>query len=912
MWKFHPYANDYFKWLYLHNLKIFAISDTTPPTASNPAQITLPGCNGSFPAPDITVVTDEADNCGTPTVAFVGDGTPSLVGCLETTIRTYSVTDACGNAINVTQNLIRTVDATPPTASNPAQITLPGCNGSFPAPDITVVTDEADNCGTPTVAFVGDGTPSLVGCLETTIRTYSVTDACGNAINVTQNLIRTVDATPPTASNPAQITLPGCNGSFPAPDITVVTDEADNCGTPTVAFVGDGTPSLVGCLETTIRTYSVTDACGNAINVTQNLIRTVDATPPTASNPAQITLPGCNGSFPAPDITVVTDEADNCGTPTVAFVGDGTPSLVGCLETTIRTYSVTDACGNAINVTQNLIRTVDATPPTASNPAQITLPGCNGSFPAPDITVVTDEADNCGTPTVAFVGDGTPSLVGCLETTIRTYSVTDACGNAINVTQNLIRTVDATPPTASNPAQITLPGCNGSFPAPDITVVTDEADNCGTPTVAFVGDGTPSIVGCLETTIRTYSVTDACGNAINVTQNLIRTVDATPPTASNPAQITLPGCNGSFPAPDITVVTDEADNCGTPTVAFVGDGTPSIVGCLETTIRTYSVTDACGNAINVTQNLIRTVDATPPTASNPAQITLPGCNGSFPAPDITVVTDEADNCGTPTVAFVGDGTPSIVGCLETTIRTYSVTDACGNAINVTQNLIRTVDATPPTASNPAQITLPGCNGSFPAPDITVVTDEADNCGTPTVAFVGDGTPSIVGCLETTIRTYSVTDACGNAINVTQNLIRTVDATPPTASNPAQITLPGCNGSFPAPDITVVTDEADNCGTPTVAFVGDGTPSLVGCLETTIRTYSVTDACGNAINVTQNLIRTVDATPPTASNPAQITLPGCNGSFPAPDITVVTDEADNCGTPTVAFVGRWNTFNRRMP
>ena len=326
-------------------------------------------------------MTDEADNCGTPTVAFVTDGTPNLVGCTETTVRTYSVTDACGNSINVNQNLIRTVDNTPPTASNPAPITLAGCNATFPAPDISVVTDEADNCGTPTVAFVTDGTPNLVGCTETTVRTYSVTDACGNSINVNQNLIRTVDNTPPTASNPAPITLAGCNATFPDPDISVVTDEADNCGTPTVAFVTDGTPNLVGCTETTVRTYSVTDACGNSINVNQNLIRTVDNTPPTASNPAPITLAGCNATFPVPDISVVTDEADNCGTPTVAFVTDGTPNLVGCTETTVRTYSVTDACGNSINVNQNLIRTVDNTPPTASNPAPITLAGCNATFP---------------------------------------------------------------------------------------------------------------------------------------------------------------------------------------------------------------------------------------------------------------------------------------------------------------------------------------------------------------------------------------------------------------------------------------------------------------------------------------------------------------------------------------------------
>ena len=49
------------------------VDDTINPTASNPAGVTVE-CIGDVPAADITVVTDEADNCtATPTVAFVGD-----------------------------------------------------------------------------------------------------------------------------------------------------------------------------------------------------------------------------------------------------------------------------------------------------------------------------------------------------------------------------------------------------------------------------------------------------------------------------------------------------------------------------------------------------------------------------------------------------------------------------------------------------------------------------------------------------------------------------------------------------------------------------------------------------------------------------------------------------------------------
>ena len=236
----------------------------------------------------------------------------------------------------------------------------------------------------------------------------------------------------------------------------------------------------------------------------------------------------------------------------------------------------------------------------------------------------------------------------------------------------------------------------------------------------------------------------------------LSTGDTEPPTASNPLPI---NAQCSVPAPDITVVTDEADNSGVPpVVAFVsdvsdGNSNPEVI------TRTYSVTDGAGNSITVTQTI--TVDDTiDPTASNPLPI---NAQCSAPAPDITVVTDEADNCGTPTVAFVsdvsdGNSNPEVI------TRTYSVTDGAGNSITVTQ-IITVDDTIDPTASNPLPISA---QCSAPAPDITVVTDETDNCGTPTVAFVsdvsdGNSNPEVI------TRTYSVIDGAGNSINVTQTI-----------------------------------------------------------------------------------------------------------------------------------------------
>ncbi|MBK8927186.1 MAG: hypothetical protein IPM74_15035 [Crocinitomicaceae bacterium] len=671
-------------------------------------------CIGDVPAADPTLITDEADNCSVPTVAFVSDASDGNT-CPETITRTYSITDACGNTITVTQTIV-VDDTTNPTASNPSSITVPG--GPAPAPDPTVVVDEADNCTlNPTVAFVSDATDGNL-CPETITRTYSVTDNCGNQITVTQ-LILITDPIMPTASNPAPVTVE-CIADVPAPDPTVVIDEADNNGVPTVAFVSDVSDGLT-CPETITRTYSVTDNCANVITVTQT-ITVNDITNPTGTAPANITVQ-CIADVPAADVTLINDEADNC----------------------------------------------------TANPA-ITVE-CIGDVPAADPTLITDEADNCSVPTVAFVSDASDGNT-CPETITRTYSITDACGNTITVTQTIV-VDDTTNPTASNPASITVPG--GPAPAPDPTVVVDEADNCTlNPTVAFVSDVTDGNL-CPETITRTYSVTDNCGNQITVTQTILIT-DPIMPTASNPAPVTVE-CIADVPAADPTVVIDEADNNGVPTVAFVSDVSDGNT-CPETITRTYSVTDNCANQIMVTQQIIVN-DITNPTGTAPANITVQ-CIADVPAADVTLITDEADNCtANPDVQFMSDVSDGNT-CPETITRTYSITDDCGNSINVTQTIV-VDDTTNPTASNPASVTVE-CIADVPAADPLVVIDEADNCSVPTVAFVSDASDGNT-CPETITRTYSITDACGNTITVTQTIV-VDDTTNPTASNPSSITVPG--------------------------------------------------------------------------------------------------------------------------
>ena len=104
----------------------------------------------------------------------------------------------------------------------------------------------------------------------------------------------------------------------------------------------------------------------------------------------------------------------------------------------------------------------------------------------------------------------------------------------------------------------------------------------------------------------------------------------------------------------------------------------------------------------------------------------------------------------------------------------------------------TVETTAPTASAPSPISV-NCTADIPAPDVTVITDEADNCDpNPTVTFVSDvsdggSNPEII------TRTYRITDTAGNTLDVEQTITVTPFAisTQPTD----QTVVVGNNGTF---------------------------------------------------------------------------------------------------------------------
>ncbi len=343
---------------------------------------------------------------------------------------------------------------------------------------------------------------------------------------------------------------------------------------------------------------------------------------------------------------------------------------------------------------------------------------------------------------------------------------------------------------------------------------------------------------------RVFSFKCVCIN-FTLTQ-IINIQDTIKPSASNLRDFTVSGCNSVFPNPNISLIT-ASDNCSTPIVAFFSDSNANVVGCTETIIRKYSVTDLCGNSIFVYQNLIRNIDTENPTANSLIDFTVSGCNATFPTPNISLIT-ASDNCSTPIVAFVSDSNANIVGCTETIILKYSVSDLCGNSIFVSQNLIRNIDTENPTANSLIDFTVSGCNSVFPNPNISLIT-ASDNCSTPIVAFVSDSNANVVGCTETIIRKYSVTDLCGNSIFVSQNLIRNIDTISPQLNSILNINSNvNCNEIPTKPELVFI----DNCSTSINVVYNEIISQPINGEYTIVRTWTASDFCSNNTIITQTI------------------------------------------------------------
>lgn len=408
-----------------------------PPTASNPATFST-DCYASVPAPDPNVVIDELDDyTANPTVQFMGEVSNGMT-CPEILTRTYRVTDSCSNWVEVTHTL-RIFDSIAPVMDPaPADITV-SCYADVPPMTSLNWTDNCMGAGVAQGVEVSSGTT----CPETLTRTWTVTDTCGNTTTETQIITIHDQQAPFIDPAPASVNV-SCYADVPAMVPLNWSDNCDGSGVLNGTEVSDG----LSCPETITRTWTYTDGCGNTSTETQVIVVHDQLAPVIDPAPADVNVQ-CYADVPAMVPLNWSDNCDGSGVLNGVEVSDG----MSCPETITRTWTYTDGCGNTATETQVIVVN-DITPPTASPLPTMTV----NVLPPPDVSLLSDAADNCGTPTVVWVDDVSDNGF-CPERVMRTYSILDDCGNELLVTQEF-QVGDNIPVVNFTPSQTIITNAN--------------------------------------------------------------------------------------------------------------------------------------------------------------------------------------------------------------------------------------------------------------------------------------------------------------------------------------------------------------------------------------------------------------------------------------------------------------------
>ncbi|TVZ59840.1 gliding motility-associated-like protein [Flavobacteriaceae bacterium MAR_2010_105] len=834
----------------------FTIVDTTPPSITAPADVTIE-CTDDESSANTGVATG-SDTCGTVTITE-SDVETAACGNTKTITRTWTATDECGNASTAVQT-ITVVDTTPPSITAPADVTIE-CTDDESSANTGVATG-SDTCGTVTITE-SDVETAACGNTKTITRTWTATDECGNASTAVQT-ITVVDTTPPSITAPADVTIE-CTDDESSANTGVATG-SDTCGTVTITE-SDVETAACGNTKTITRTWTATDECGNASTAVQT-ITVVDTTPPSITAPADITIE-CTDDESSANTGVATG-SDTCGTVTITE-SDVETAACGNTKTITRTWTATDECGNASTAVQT-ITVVDTTPPSITAPADVTIE-CTDDESSANTGVATG-SDTCGTVTITE-SDVETAACGNTKTITRTWTATDECGNASTAVQT-ITVVDTTPPSITAPADVTIE-CTDDESSANTGVATG-SDTCGTVTITE-SDVETAACGNTKTITRTWTATDECGNASTAVQT-ITVVDTTPPSITAPADITIE-CTDDESSANTGVATG-SDTCGTVTITE-SDVETAACGNTKTITRTWTATDECGNASTAVQT-ITVVDTTPPSITAPADITIE-CTDDESSANTGVATG-SDTCGTVTITE-SDVETAACGNTKTITRTWTATDECGNASTAVQT-ITVVDTTPPSITAPADITIE-CTDDESSANTGVATG-SDTCGTVTITE-SDVETAACGNTKTITRTWTATDECGNASTAVQT-ITVVDTTPPSITAPADITIE-CTDDESSANTGVATG-SDTCGTVTITE-SDVETAACGNTKTITRTWTATDECGNASTAVQT-ITVVDTTPPSITAPADITIE-CTDDESSANTGVATG-SDTCGTVTI--------------
>jgi hypothetical protein len=827
------------------------VLDTTPPVATNqPENITIE-CDEEVPAFD-PMFTDNCDD----TLELSAQSNQSASDCGFQISRSWTAIDDCGNETTVSQ-IITIVDTTAPVFLTTPEDYVVNCDNGSSDPEFAGEPSVEDNCDiNPVLTFV-DGVAGQ-DCPASFERTWTVRDNCGNE-EVYVQVITINDFAAPVLVTPGDVTIE-CDESTD-PSNTGMATASDDCSTPNVTYV-DG-PLSGDCPYTFERTWTAIDACGNTEQGVQ-VITIEDTQAPVADGEGQELTIECDEEMPQLTMTF----HDNCDTNLEVTVTTSV-EMEGCNEIFYQTITATDECGNQASVT-NVITVVDTTAPVLINVPEDATIDCNDEVPAAIVSAI----DNCDNNPLVSMSASTEFLACGYEIT-RTWTAVDACGNESSESQ-VLTVIDTEAPVVTAPADYVV-NCDNGSSDPEFAGEATATDNCSEFTITFV-DG-PATDVCPATFERTWTATDACGNAASDVQ-IITINDFAAPVITCPADITIECTESTDPAN--TGMATATDDCSVPTVSYV-DG-PMSGDCPYTFERTWTAVDPCGNADECVQ--VITIDDTvaPVLSGEDEELTLQcSVQPAIEAPTAT------DNCDTDvTITPNVETTPGECANERTLVYTWTAMDECGNTA-VRTLTINFIDTEAPELIGVPDDTTINCNDELPL----VIVSAMDNCDNNPVVSMSASTEFLACGYEIT-RTWTAVDACGNQSSESQ-VLTVIDTEAPVVTAPADYVV-NCDNGSSDPEFAGEATATDNCSEFTITFV-DG-PATDVCPATFERTWTATDACGNAASAVQ-LITINDAAAPFITCPDDVTIECTESTDPAN--TGMATATDDCSVPTVSYV-----------
>ncbi|HRY98607.1 MAG TPA: T9SS type A sorting domain-containing protein, partial [Bacteroidales bacterium] len=655
--------------------------DTLDPTFTVPSDTTLyrdASCAIDTTTGDIGDVTDEADNCSSGLDATYVDDVSGLSGCNSTGTftRTWTLEDDCGNTAVEVQT-ITVLDTLDPTFTVPADVTIyrdATCNIDTTTTDIGDVTDEADNCSTGLEATYVDDVSGLSGCNSTGTftRTWTLEDDCGNT-TVQVQTITVLDTLDPDFSLPANLTV--YRDASCALDTTVaatgdVTDEEDNCSTGLEATYVDDVTGLTGCSNsgTFTRTWTLLDDCGNSIVKVQT-ITVQDTTKPFLTCPADTVLDCQNADTTAANLGYAT-ATDNCSLVKITYSDQVTPSSCAGFYSFVRTWVAEDSCGNTTSCQQQVTLQDINKPDFTFVPADTTI-DCDADTSAAQFGFAT-ATDNCAAVvTITREDDIIIQPGGCLLPSgiRRTWTATDDCGNFRQAFQ-IITFQDTTAPviTFCPPDTVVNCGVDTSDANLGSALVTD---NCTSPIdIAHSDVVTPGVCSGTYSFIRTWTITDYCGNSVSCVQ-MVSVQDTIDPVFLSCPQDTIVNCINADTTTASLGFPSASDNCGgNVSITYADQVTSSNCAGDFTFVRTFTATDVCGHTstcaqtVTVVDNILMSCPQDTAVCAYDQPFALGGATpagGTFSGPGVTA------NVFDPSAAGPGD---------HVIIYTYTVNYCC--------------------------------------------------------------------------------------------------------------------------------------------------------------------------------------------------------------------------------------------